>query len=74
MEMWVAIFGGTGAALITGLLTLFASRFRAENSEQHAANLAKLGEISGQVADVRNDVRDVRRSQVRHLEWHAENK
>lgn len=73
MAEWAAIFGGTGAALVTGLFAVFASKFRKENSDQHAANLQRLDDISDRICEVRDDVKEVRRRQDDHLEWHAEN-
>lgn len=73
MAEWAAIFGGTGAALVTGLFALFAAKFRQENTDQHAANLRRLEDISERIGEVRDDVKEVRRRQDDHLEWHAEN-
>lgn len=73
MAEWAAIFGGTGAAVVTGLFAVFASRFRRENSNQHADSLRRLDDISDRICEVRDDVKEVRRRQDDHLEWHAEN-
>lgn len=73
MAEWAAIFGGTGAALVTGLFAVFAAKFRRENTDQHAANLRRLDDISERIGEVRDDVKEVRRRQDDHLEWHAEN-
>ena len=69
---WVGAFGLVAAAGVTGVFALIGARLRRENSEQHAANLSKLEAISDDVGEVKTDVREVRASQQRHLEWHAE--
>ncbi len=69
---WVGAIGLVAAAGVTGLFALIGTRLRRENTEQHAANLAKLEAISDDVGEVKTDVREVRSSQQRHLEWHAE--
>ena len=69
---WVGPLGLVGAALITGLFTLIASRLRRENTAQHAANQAKLEAIGSDVCEVKEDVREVRGAQRHHLQWHAE--
>jgi len=69
---WLGAFGVVTAALITGVFTVVASRLRRENTEQHAANQAKLESVGRDVVEVRDDVKEVRGYQVRHLEWHAE--
>jgi len=85
MKEWAAIFGGSGAALITGVFAVLISRFRRENTRQHdetnalravghADNLAKMEDISERITEVRDDVREVRNWQFDHLEWHAEQK
>ncbi len=72
MAEWAAIFGGTGAALVTGLFAVFAAKFRRENSTQHTDSLRRLDDIADRVGEVRDDVKEVRRRQDDHLEWHAE--
>ena len=72
MAEWAAIFGGTGAAVVKGLFAVFATRFRRENSNQHADSLRRLDDISDRICEVRDDVKEVRRRQDDHLEWHAE--
>ncbi len=72
MAEWAAIFGGTGAALVTGLFAVFAAKFRRENSTQHTDSLRRLDDIVERVGEVRDDVKEVRRRQDDHLEWHAE--
>lgn len=67
---WVGPLGLVGAALITGLFTVIASRLRRENTAQHAANLARLEAIGVDVIEVKTDVKDVKRSHDRHVEWH----
>ena len=69
---WVGPLGLVGAALITGLFTLVASRLRRENTAQHAANQAKLESIGVDVSEVKWDVRHVKDSHERHLEWHLD--
>ena len=70
---WLGAFGVVTAALITGIFTVAANRLRRENTAQHAANQAKLESVGRDVCEVRDDVKEVRGYQVRHLEWHAEN-
>jgi len=85
MKEWAAIFGGSGAALITGVFAVLINRFRRENTRQHdetnalraighADNLAKMEDISERITEVRDDVKEVRNWQFDHLEWHAEQK
>jgi hypothetical protein len=69
---WVGVIGATATATITGLFGILISRLRKENTEQHTANQAKLEHIAVDVCEVKDDVREVRSSQQRHLEWHAE--
>lgn len=69
---WVGAIGAIGAASVTGLFGVLITRLRRENTEQHAANQAKLEAIGTDVIEVKGDVREVRSSQQRHLEWHAE--
>jgi uncharacterized membrane-anchored protein YhcB (DUF1043 family) len=69
---WVGAIGAIGAASVTGLFGVLITRLRKENTEQHAANQAKLETISEDVGEVKMDVREVRSAQQRHLEWHAE--
>lgn len=85
MREWAAIFGGSGAALITGIFAVLINKFRRENTRQHdetnllraaghADNLAKMEDISDRITEVRDDVKEVRNWQVDHLEWHADQK
>jgi len=85
MREWAAIFGGSGAALITGVFAVFINRFRRENTRQHdesntlraeghADNLAKMEDIAERITEVRDDVKEVRSWQFDHLEWHADQK
>ena len=69
---WVSAVGLVSAALVTGVFAVLASRLRKENTAQHAVNQAKLEAIGTDVIEVKGDVREVRSSQQRHLEWHAE--
>jgi len=69
---WIGVVGTIGAALVGGVFVVIAAALRRENTEQHAANQAKLEAIGEDVSEVKMDVRDVRKSQSRHLEWHAE--
>jgi hypothetical protein len=69
---WVGPLGLVGAALITGLFTVIANRLRRENTSQHAANQAKLEAIGMDVIEVKTDVRHVKDSHDRHLEWHLD--
>ena len=69
---WVGPLGLVGAALITGLFTVIANRLRRENTSQHAANQAKLEAIGTDVNEVKWDVRHVKDSHNRHLEWHLD--
>ena len=69
---WVGPLGLVGAALITGLFTVIASRLRRENPAQHAVNQAKLEAIGIDVSEVKWDVRHVKDSHERHLEWHLD--
>jgi hypothetical protein len=69
---WVSAIGLVSAALVTGVFAVLASRLRKENTAQHAANQVKLEAIGTDVIEVKGDVREVRSSQQRHLEWHAE--
>jgi len=68
---WVGAIGAITAAIVTGLFNLVRKTVR-ENTEQHALNQAKLEAIGTDVIEVKGDVREVRSSQQRHLEWHAE--
>ena len=74
--MGAEIIGAVGliaAAIVSGILAILGKRFRAENNEQHAQNLNMLETLIGDVGEVKHDVREVRESQSRHLEWHLEN-
>jgi len=69
---WIGVVGTIGAALVGGVFVVIAAALRRENTEQHAANQAKLEAIGDDMTEVKTDVREVRASQSRHLEWHAE--
>jgi len=69
---WVGPLGLIGAALITGLFTVIANRLRKENTAQHAANQIRLEAIGTDVSEVKWDVRHVKDSHERHLEWHLD--
>jgi hypothetical protein len=71
---WVGAIGTVFAAFISGVFVIVATRLRRENTGQHKANQASLNAISEDVSEVKEDIRDVRKSQERHLTWHAENK
>ena len=62
------------AALITGVFGVFAAKFRRENTAQHHVNQVHLQHIGREIGEIKDDVSEVRGSQQRHLEWHAENK
>ena len=69
------VLAGVGlvlAAGVSGLAAILVARLRTENTDQHAANLERLAAIGDDVSEVRTDVRDIRQSHTRHLEWHAE--
>jgi hypothetical protein len=51
-----------------------ASKYRRENTAQHAANQVRLDTIGIDISEISKDVRSVREWQHRHLEWHAEQK
>ena len=68
---WVGAIGAIAAAVVTGLFNLIRKTVR-ENTNQHAANQIKLEAIGTDVREVKDDVREVRSAQQRHLEWHAE--
>ena len=73
--MGAEIIGAVGliaAATVSGILALLGKRFRDENNEQHAQNLNMLEMIIDDVGEVKDEVREVRDSQNRHLEWHLE--
>ncbi len=70
---WAGAFGAVGAALVSGIFAVLIARLRRDNTDQHAANQAKLEAIGDDIGEVKTDVREVRSSQIRHLEWHAEN-
>lgn len=69
---WVGFAGLIGAALVSGVFAVVASRYRRENQEQHHANQVRLSGVADDVTEIRHDVRRVREAQQRHLEWHAE--
>ncbi len=69
------VFAAAGLVLAAGVssvASVLVARLRAENTDQHAANLQRLDAIGQDVSEVRTDVRDIRQTQTRHLEWHAE--
>jgi|TARA_R100000789_G_scaffold58328_1_gene56297 uncharacterized membrane-anchored protein YhcB (DUF1043 family) len=69
---WAGPIGAIGAALISGVFAVLITRLRRESTEQHAVNQTQLEAIGDDVGEVKTDVREVRSSQIRHLEWHAE--
>ena len=69
---WIGAVGTVAAAIVGGVFIVIAAAFRRENTSQHAANQAKLEAIGVDVCEVRDDVKEVRGTQMRHLEWHAE--
>jgi hypothetical protein len=69
---WIGAVGTVAAAIVGGVFIVIAAALRRENTAQHAANLARLEAIGDDVCEVRDDVKEVRGSQTRHLEWHAE--
>jgi len=69
---WVGAFGLVAAAAVSGVFAVIGTKLRRENTQQHATNQAKLESIGFIVSDIRVDVRDVRKSQQNHLEWHVE--
>lgn len=69
---WIGAVGTVTAAIVGGIFIVIAAVFRRENTSQHAANQAKLEAIGADVCEVKDDVKEVRGSQTRHLEWHAE--
>ena len=50
----VTAFGLVGAALVTGIFSLIAQRFRQENTEQHRDAMHKLDNIESAVTDIKN--------------------
>lgn len=71
---WVAAIGLVVATAVSGVFAVVGTLLRRENTAQHAANQEKLESIAVDVGEVKDDVREVRSSQQRHLEWHAEQK
>ena len=69
---WVGFAGLIGAALISGVFAVLATRYRRENTSQHAANQVRLNGIADDITEIGKDIRSVREWQHRHLEWHAE--
>ena len=83
MQDWAAVFGGTGAAAVTGSFALLL-RFKRDACRRHEAdharrvaghgeNLRVMNDIRERVDKIRGDVKEVHRRQNDHLEWHAEN-
>ena len=72
MAEWAAIFGGTGAALVT---ELFAGCFQGfAKKTQTSTPLICGGWMTFRIASVKcGTMKEVRRRQDDHLEWHAEN-
>lgn len=68
---WVGAIGVVGAALITGVFTVIASRFRRELTVRGDANTVRMEGLVEDVAEVKADVKEVRKDFQRHLEWHA---
>ena len=69
---WIGFAGLVAAALISGVFAVVASKYRRENTAQHAANQVRLDAIGTDISGISKDVRSVREWQHRHLEWHAE--
>ncbi len=69
---WIGFAGLVSAALISGVFAVAASKYRRENTAQHAANQVRLDAIGTDISGISKDVRSVREWQHRHLEWHAE--
>jgi hypothetical protein len=76
------VFGGTGAAAVTGSFALLL-RFKRDASRRHdddnarreaghGENVKLMNDISERVSEIRGDVKEVHRRQNDHLEWHAE--
>jgi predicted methyltransferase len=68
----VGLIGVLGAAFISGVFAVLAKKFREENTIQHEANQVRLTHIGREIGEVKADIKGVRGSQQRHLEWHAE--
>ena len=71
---WIGFAGLIAAALISGVFAVVSSKYRRENTAQHAANQVRLDAIGTDISEISKDVRSVREWQHRHLEWHAEQK
>ena len=74
MIEWVGFAGLIGAAIISGVFAVLATRYRRENGEQHHANTIRLEGVADNIVEIGKDIRSVREWQHRHLEWHAEQK
>lgn len=72
MSHWAGVFAGSGAAFITGVFATFANKWHKENVSQRRISWEFLENISRRIEEVRTDVKEVRRRQDDHLEWHAE--
>ena len=68
---WVGAIGLVGAALVTGVFTVVASRFRRELTVRGDANTVRMQGLVEDVGEVKADVKEVRKDFHRHLEWHA---
>jgi len=68
---WVGAIGLVGAAVVTGVFTVIASRFRREMTVVHDANTVRMEGLVEDVSEVKADVKEVRKDFHRHLEWHA---
>ena len=68
---WVGAIGLVGAALVTGVFTVVASRFRRELTVRGDANTVRMEGLVEDVSEVKVDVKEVRKDLHRHLEWHA---
>ncbi len=53
---WVGAFGVVAAALVTGVFGMGMSRFRKENTDQHASTTEALGRLENKMDCVSEDV------------------
>tara|TARA_R100000808_G_scaffold4752_3_gene15056 strand:+ start:2838 stop:3086 length:249 start_codon:yes stop_codon:yes gene_type:complete len=53
---WVGALGIVAAAVVTGLFGLILSRFRRENTDQHASTTQALGRLENKMDVVSEDV------------------
>tara|TARA_R110000824_G_scaffold81278_5_gene204287 strand:- start:180 stop:389 length:210 start_codon:yes stop_codon:yes gene_type:complete len=52
MAELISAIGLVSAAAVTGIFSMIASRFRRENTEQHAASIQKLDDIQSTVTEI----------------------